>query len=191
MTRHEYEKLLASGMFWELHPELSGDWHKDKFSFFREKWYVSYLQEPKEEGWLVLKSFEEFKQALIDLRRVPDHISWDYSLDEQSVRWCLDPKNEGTKPPYDQGMETTIKCLVFLHQTCLRNSLTYKHMSLVCTHPQALFDLRNFITLSAKEQGIVPDFDQHQVEIREDYEQTENYQKFLKIKQEHDNNNNL
>ena len=25
-----YQNLLNSGMFWELYPELSGDWEKDK-----------------------------------------------------------------------------------------------------------------------------------------------------------------
>lgn len=28
--REEYEKLLKSGMFWEFHPQLSGEWEKDK-----------------------------------------------------------------------------------------------------------------------------------------------------------------
>lgn len=183
MTRLEYDKLLASGMFFEFHPELTGDWFRDKFSFFREKWYVSYLQEPVGEDWTVIRSFEEFKQELIKLKKIPDHISFDYSLDEKSLRWCLDPKNEGTAPPYHDGMETTIKCLVFLNQVCLKNSLTYKDISLVCEHPQALFDLRNFIVLSAKEQGVVPQFDQHQVEIRDDFHKSSNYRKFLKIKE--------
>lgn len=29
-----YDKLLSSGMFFEFHPELTGDWNKDK-----ETWY--------------------------------------------------------------------------------------------------------------------------------------------------------
>lgn len=29
-TEENYNKLLNSGMFWEFHPELSGDWKKDK-----------------------------------------------------------------------------------------------------------------------------------------------------------------
>ena len=29
-TKENYDKLLASGMFWELHPELTGDWIEDK-----------------------------------------------------------------------------------------------------------------------------------------------------------------
>jgi len=29
-TKENYDKLLVSGMFWEFHPELSGDWEKDK-----------------------------------------------------------------------------------------------------------------------------------------------------------------
>lgn len=29
-TKENYDKLLASGMFWEFHPELTGEWEKDK-----------------------------------------------------------------------------------------------------------------------------------------------------------------
>lgn len=29
-TEENYDLLLNSGMFWEFHPELSGDWEKDK-----------------------------------------------------------------------------------------------------------------------------------------------------------------
>ena len=29
-TKENYNKLLVSGMFWEFHPELSGNWEKDK-----------------------------------------------------------------------------------------------------------------------------------------------------------------
>ena len=30
-NKEEYDGLLKSGMFWEFHPELSGDWEQDKF----------------------------------------------------------------------------------------------------------------------------------------------------------------
>lgn len=30
-----YKNLLKSGMFWEFHPDLSGDWEKDKDEFFK------------------------------------------------------------------------------------------------------------------------------------------------------------
>ena len=29
-TKESYDKLLSSGMFWEFHPELTGEWEKDK-----------------------------------------------------------------------------------------------------------------------------------------------------------------
>jgi hypothetical protein len=31
MNKFEYNALLESGMFFEFHPELSGDWEKDKY----------------------------------------------------------------------------------------------------------------------------------------------------------------
>lgn len=30
-----YKNLLKSGMFWEFHPDLSGEWEKDKDEFFK------------------------------------------------------------------------------------------------------------------------------------------------------------
>lgn len=35
-NKKEYDLILTSGMFWELHPELSGNWEKDK-NYFMEK----------------------------------------------------------------------------------------------------------------------------------------------------------
>lgn len=29
-TKESYNKLLVSGMFWEFHPELTGNWEIDK-----------------------------------------------------------------------------------------------------------------------------------------------------------------
>lgn len=29
-TKENYDKLLTSGMFWEFHPELTGNWEVDK-----------------------------------------------------------------------------------------------------------------------------------------------------------------
>lgn len=29
-SKENYYKLLESGMFWEFHPELTGDWETDK-----------------------------------------------------------------------------------------------------------------------------------------------------------------
>lgn len=34
--KQEYDKLLASGMFWEFYPELSGEWVKDQEEFTRK-----------------------------------------------------------------------------------------------------------------------------------------------------------
>ena len=31
--KEEYDKLLESGMFWEFHPELSGNWLEDEMAF--------------------------------------------------------------------------------------------------------------------------------------------------------------
>jgi hypothetical protein len=29
-SKESYDSLLKSGMFWEFHPELSGEWEKDR-----------------------------------------------------------------------------------------------------------------------------------------------------------------
>lgn len=35
--KEEYDSILKSGMFWEFHPELLGNWEKDKNYFKMEK----------------------------------------------------------------------------------------------------------------------------------------------------------
>lgn len=37
-TKENYNKLLTSGMFWEFHPELTGDWEKDKKIINKDKY---------------------------------------------------------------------------------------------------------------------------------------------------------
>jgi len=36
-TEETYNKLLKSGMFWEYHPTLTGDWNKDKIIVFADE----------------------------------------------------------------------------------------------------------------------------------------------------------
>ena len=45
----DYNKLLKSGMFWEFHPELSGEWEKDKELYMKtlyEKYKGQGFNEP-------------------------------------------------------------------------------------------------------------------------------------------------
>lgn len=44
---NDYNKLLASGMFWEFYPELSGVWELDKIVIFCHK---PTSHEPNAEG---------------------------------------------------------------------------------------------------------------------------------------------
>ena len=37
--RENYNSLLKSGMFWEFHPHLTGEWEKDK------GWFMAYMLE--------------------------------------------------------------------------------------------------------------------------------------------------
>lgn len=34
MTKEHYEMLKATGFLWELYPQLTGNWEKDKYDFF-------------------------------------------------------------------------------------------------------------------------------------------------------------
>ncbi len=43
--KEQYDKLLASGMFFELHPDLSGNWEIDKPAFI--KWMRSVKRKKK------------------------------------------------------------------------------------------------------------------------------------------------
>lgn len=48
-SEEQYTKLLHSGMFWELHPELTGVWEKDQ------------------EGWIsIQRDLEKFRATFSD-----------------------------------------------------------------------------------------------------------------------------
>lgn len=39
--RYQYNQLLQSGMFWEIYPQLSGNWEKDKKEFIKQEKYLN------------------------------------------------------------------------------------------------------------------------------------------------------
>lgn len=45
MVKDEYNKLLKSGMFWEMYPNLTGDWEEDKYSYEVTGSHLAYLLE--------------------------------------------------------------------------------------------------------------------------------------------------
>ena len=38
--REDYNKVLKSGMFWEWHPEWTGEWEQDKYAFCHERLFL-------------------------------------------------------------------------------------------------------------------------------------------------------
>ena len=50
-TKDDYDLLLKSGIFFELHPELSGDWEKDK-NIIADKLSKILYCKPKELIWV-------------------------------------------------------------------------------------------------------------------------------------------
>lgn len=50
-TKDDYDLLLKSGMFFELHPELSGNWEKDK-NIIADKLSKIFYGKPKELIWI-------------------------------------------------------------------------------------------------------------------------------------------
>jgi len=43
----QYTEVLFSGMFWEFHPELTGNWEKDKEAFIKEMKRLKKLRKKK------------------------------------------------------------------------------------------------------------------------------------------------
>ncbi len=50
--KEQYNQLRHSGMFWEFHPELTGDWHKDY------EYFIEYIQDKESSMESVPKSNE-------------------------------------------------------------------------------------------------------------------------------------
>lgn len=180
MTNTEYDKLLKSGMLWEFHPDAFGQWSEDKYLIGGStRLYVDWLSSPQEKGWAVIRSFQEFKQQFEE--GPPDMISFGYELDEKSCDWIQNPENAGTKPPYEEGMETSLKCLVYLYKVCQVNSIPYPEINIHTPHPQGQFDMVKFLRLTCNQMGTTPNFTVRPIDIADDYESGPNYKKFKQI----------
>jgi hypothetical protein len=45
--KEDYQRLVTSGAFFELHPTWTGDWDKDKFAFcYNKGWEKAGIQDP-------------------------------------------------------------------------------------------------------------------------------------------------
>ncbi len=50
-SEKDYFDLLKSGMFWEIYPELTGEWEKDKDEFIKnEQWLNENFRNNKKTG---------------------------------------------------------------------------------------------------------------------------------------------
>lgn len=148
--------------------------------------YIDWLQTPEEvpqeiDEWIVCRSFDDFKNQISEIKKVPELLSLGFPLDEASMAWCLNPDNEGTRYPYEKGGETTMKCLVFLYQLCKKNSLIYKDITIHTEQQQAIHDLRTFIVGTSKELGIDPPLKVKQWEIKDDFQSGPNWKAFVKV----------
>lgn len=148
--------------------------------------YIDCLQTPEEvpqeiDEWIVCRSFDDFKNQISEIKKVPELLSLGFPLDEASMAWCLNPDNEGSRYPYEKGGETTMKCLVFLYQLCKKNSLVYKDITIHTEQQQAVHDLRTFIVGTSKELGIDPPLKVKQWEIKDDFQSGPNWKAFVKV----------
>lgn len=147
------------------------------------------MTSPKEpvEGydWTIMRSFDEFRNWVVENKKVPDLLCLDFELSESAYRWTLDGANEGVKFPYEnQGIETTMKCLVFLWNVCNQNSLTMPEILIKTDYPQGRYDLSHFLELTAKQRGETANFRFVEMEITEDYLKEPNYKIYKSIESE-------
>lgn len=96
-TKENYDILLKSGMFWEFHPELSGEWEKDKEIIHHGK---SYSEETERKNLLELGAGHNLIRNLnkIIIRNLIDELGdLSYSLAENMGSYDL----EGRKATRD------------------------------------------------------------------------------------------
>lgn len=151
--------------------------------------YVDFLQTPIEvpeniEKWIICRNFEQFSKEISELKSIPEILSLGGALDRKSLEWCLNPDNEGKRFPYEEGLETAMKCLVMTYQICHKNNLVYKDITLHGEHPQLNRDMLVFISHTCRPMGITPPVKLYQWGISSDYENEPNYQIFKEVSNE-------
>lgn len=60
ITEESYDKLLKSGMFWEFHPELTGNWEEDIKSILTNHFYnAGRITEEDYKKWILSTDINE------------------------------------------------------------------------------------------------------------------------------------
>lgn len=148
--------------------------------------FVDWIATPKEippniSSWQIIRTYEEFKQWFTDNHFIPKMISFNFELSEEYMRYTLS-NPIGTPIIYETlGNGSGASCAVFLKHLCDKNNLK---LNKVCVHGdrnnRGCIEIQKFINSWKEEQ----DCFMAEFEI---YEPSgENYEKFLKIKEEVD-----
>ena len=151
--------------------------------------YLDWMATPVENyeiNWITLRSYADFKNWITIHKKIPQVISLGYELCEEAWKYTF----RGEQIPVVE-VETTLMPLAFLRATIDKNGLEYPEFYIHTPNEAGIVELRAYIEGTCKQMGLTPKYKVFQVEISEYYEKEENYQKFLKIKQEYDNRNTI
>lgn len=155
--------------------------------------YIDYLTTPSElppiaDFWIILRSYEEFKQWFNDNHFIPELISFNFCLSEEYLRYVmLNPV--GTPIVYETlGSGSGASCAVFLSHLLLKNNLKAKR---ICIHgnrdDRGCREMQKFINSWKEEQDcFMTTFEIEDMEevIKKDPIAKANYEVFLKIQEE-------
>lgn len=155
--------------------------------------WVDWLTTPKEippviSKWIILRSYEEFKQWFNDNHFIPNLISFNFPLSEEYLRYVmLNPV--GTPIVYETlGNGSGASCAVFLKFLCEKNDLKPKR---ICIHgnrdDRGCREMQKFINSWKEEQDcFMATFEIEDIEdtIVKDPVAKINYELFLKIQDE-------
>lgn len=147
--------------------------------------YIDHFQVPKEippliDEWITLTSYEEVKEWFNTNKYIPELISLGFALSEEYWRWTLSHEI-GERIPYEElGHGSCASVTVWLLDLCRKNGFNLNKISIHTPNQLASRQMQKAINEFKPEQ----DCFLHQFEIEEP--SGENYEKFLRIKEEVD-----
>lgn len=147
--------------------------------------YIDNIQTVKEippliDEWVILRTYEEVKDWFNENKYIPELISLGFQLDEKYWKWTL-AHEIGERIPYEElGHGSCASVTIWLIDLCRRNDFTLNKVSIHTPHQLAARQMQKAINDFKPEQ----DCFLHQFEIEEP--SGENYEKFLRIKEEVD-----
>jgi predicted RNase H-like HicB family nuclease len=95
--REEYDKLLKSGMFFEIYPELTGEWEEDMYAFCHDRKYKKPSPQDPASRDITIEDIHRIAKEMFEEETIDDILEIEETDEEAAYR-------KGYTDGYDEGL---------------------------------------------------------------------------------------